>query len=86
MIINWKTLGQIRSQLCCIVGILTVISIIMSLDGSVDLAGHLGGMAGGLASGVAIFPGIRPKPKPFMIAGAGSLCAYFLIMFLVFYL
>lgn len=59
MTINWKTLGRMRGQLCCIIGLITFISILMSLDGTVDLAGHLGGMVGGYTSGLALFPGIR---------------------------
>ncbi len=58
----------------------------MSLTGKVDLAGHLGGLAGGLTSALALFPGIKPKPKQFMLAGIGSLTAYLLTMFLIFYL
>ncbi len=86
MTINWKTLGRYRQQLCCIVGLLTVISILMSLDGTVDLAGHLGGMVGGYTGGLALFPGIKPKPRVMTMVGCGSLATYLLVMFLVFYL
>lgn len=87
--INWTTLGsagQLRSQLCCIIGVLTVISILMSFDSSIDLAGHLGGMVGGFTSGIALFPGIKQKHKAFFIGGCASLSGYLLTMFLVFYL
>lgn len=86
MTINWNTLGRIRSQLCCIVGIITFISVIMSLGGSVDLAGHLGGMVGGYTCSLAIFPGIRPKPKQLMIGGAAAYGIYVFVLLLVFYL
>lgn len=86
MIINWKTLGKMRSQLCCIIGIILFISIFMSLGGNVDLAGHLGGLVGGVTCGLGIFPGIKPKLKAFTIGGLGLLAAYILTMFLVFFL
>lgn len=86
MIINWKTLGPIRSQLCCIIGIITVMSVLMSLDGTTDLAGHLGGMFGGLTSGLAIFPGIQPKRKFLALGGAVCFGLYMLGMLLGFYL
>ena len=86
MTINWKTLGQMRSQLCCVIGIITVISVLMSLDGTVDMAGHLGGLVGGYVCGLAIFPGIQPKSKKIAMGGAIGLAAYILVTFLVFYL
>lgn len=86
MTINWGTLGRIRSQLCCIVGIITFMSIFMSLGGTVDLAGHLGGMVGGYTCALAIFPGIKPKNKYLMIGGGAAYGIYVLAMLLVFYL
>jgi hypothetical protein len=86
MIINWKTLGNLRSQLCCIIGLITFMGILMSFDGTTDMAGHLGGLFGGLTSGIAIFPGIQPKNKKFSFVGGGLLTAYMLAMLLVFYL
>lgn len=86
MTINWKTLGQMRSQLCCIIGMITFISILMSLDGTVDLAGHLGGLVGGYTCGLAIFPGIEPKNKLIRTGGIVALTGYLLVTFLVFYL
>lgn len=86
MIINWKNLGRIRSQLCCIIGIIIFISVIMSINGTIDIAGHLGGLAGGFGYSLAAFPAIRQKSKAFTIAGGIFLASYMLIMFLVFYL
>ncbi len=86
MIINWKTLGRIRSQLCCMVGIILFISILTSFSDSVDLAGHLGGLVGGITCGLGIFPGIKPKLKAFTFVGLGLLAAYIVTMFLVFFL
>lgn len=50
------------------------------------MAGHLGGLAGGLTFGLAAFPGIKPKPKLFVIGGFTLLSVYSLTMFLIFYL
>lgn len=86
MTINWKTLGPVRSQLCCIIGFITVISVLMSLDGTVDLAGHCGGLLGGYLCALAIFPGIETKKRYFTIGGAAALGIYFLVTLLVFYL
>ena len=59
MIINWNSLGNIRSQLCCIVGLIIFFSFIFSLGETVDVMGHLGGLLCGTLSGLAMFPGIR---------------------------
>lgn len=86
MIINWNALGAIRSQLCCIIGIIIFFSIIFSLGDKVDFAGHMGGLLCGLLSGLALFPGIRDKNKFIALGGGAALAAYFLVMFLVFFL
>ncbi len=86
MTINWTSLGRVRSQLCCIVGLITFLGVLTSLNGEVDLAGHLGGMFGGYTCGIALFPGIRQKDKRFIIAGGSALAIYVLVMLLVFYL
>lgn len=86
MAINWQVLGKIRSQLCCIIGLITFMLIFSSLGSGIDMAGHLGGLAGGLTFGLAAFPGIKPKPKLFVIGGFTLLSVYSLTMFLIFYL
>ena len=86
IIINWYSLGSIRSQLCCIVGIIVLFSTLFSIGDKVDFAGHMGSLLGGILCGLAIFPGIRPKNKYLTLGGGGALCGYFLVMFLVFFL
>jgi rhomboid protease GluP len=86
MTINWTVLGRVRSQLCCIVGLITFLAVLTSLNGEVDLAGHLGGMFGGYMCGIAIFPAIKQKDKRFTIVGTSCLAIYLLVMLLVFYL
>ena len=86
MIINLSTLGQVRTTLCCIIGFIIFFSVLFSMGNGVDIAGHMGGMTGGLFYGLAFYPGIREKKKYFTLGGAGALAAYFLVMFLVFYL
>ena len=63
-----------------------IFTVLFSLDSSVDFGGHLGGFIGGYFSGIMLFPGIRPKNNYLTLAGAGALAAYFLVMFLVFFL
>lgn len=67
MTINWKTLGAIRGQICCILGLILFIGILSSISPNVDIAGHLGGLVGGYICGIGLFPGIKPKPKIFML-------------------
>lgn len=86
MIINWKVLGRIRSQLCCIVGLITFILLFSSMGQGVDSAAHLGGLFGGLACGLALFPGIKEKKKQMTIGGAIALILYSLTVLLIFYL
>lgn len=86
MTINWQSLGAIRNQICCIVAMIIIFTVLFSLDSSVDFGGHLGGFIGGYLSGIMLFPGIRPKNNYLTLAGAGALAAYFLVMFLVFFL
>lgn len=86
MILNWDVLGDLKTQLCCIIGFIVIISIISSFSSEVDLQGHLGGLIGGLLLCLGVFPALRDKKKAFTIIGAGGLTIYFLITFLVFYL
>jgi membrane associated rhomboid family serine protease len=67
-------------------GIILFISIFSSLSGNVDFAGHIGGLLGGYLCGLAIFPGIRPKPKNFIIIGTLGLGIYIMTMLLLVYL
>ena len=86
MVINWHTLGAIRSQLCCIIGIIVIFSTLFSLGDKVDFAGHMGGLLCGFLCGLAVFPAIRDKNRYLTLGGAAALAAYFLVMFLVFFL
>lgn len=61
MTINWTTLGQygeIRSQICCTVGVLVFFSILFSFGSDIDMYGHFGGMIGGYFASLAFLPGI----------------------------
>lgn len=86
MTINWGVLGRLRSQLCCIIGILIVISILMSFDPSVDFAGHIGGLVGGYFSGLVLFPGIKQKNKKLFILGLCGLGTSLLVLLLLLYI
>lgn len=62
MTINWTTLGrygEIRSQICCTVGVLVFFSILFSFGSDVDTYGHFGGMIGGYFAALALLPGIE---------------------------
>ena len=64
MTINWQTLSvnrEIRSQLCCTIGILVFFAILFSLGYDIDLFGHIGGMIGGYLMALAMLPGIQNK-------------------------
>lgn len=59
LMINWQALerfGQVRSQICCIIGILVFFSFFMSFGPNVDFIGHLGGLIGGLLISLAVLP------------------------------
>ena len=86
MLMNWEVLGQLRTQLCCIIGIIVFLSIISSFSTGVDYLGHIGGIIGGFFLSLAAFPTILPKKKWMMGLGAGGLGGYFLTTFLVFFL
>lgn len=86
MTLNWNTLGQIRSQLCCIIGLILFMSILFSFSSGVDAAGHFGGLIGGYFTTLAVFPAIGEKHKYFVAGGIGGLIIYFLTTFLVFFL
>ena len=86
MFMNWEALAELRTQLCCIIGIIVFLSIISSFSTGVDYLGHLGGIIGGFFLSLAAFPTILPKKKWVMGLGAGGLSGYFLTTFLVFFL
>jgi rhomboid protease GluP len=88
MTINWQTLSfnkDIRSQLCCTIGILVFFSLLFSLGSDIDLYGHLGGMIGGYFMALAILPGMQNKKKIFMMAGAGGLAGYLVLITILFF-
>ena len=89
MTINWTTLGrygELRSQICCTVGVLVFFSILFSFGSDVDMYGHFGGMIGGFFAALALVPGIEQKDKKFYIAGCVGLGLYLLGTFLGFFL
>jgi hypothetical protein len=89
MTINWQTLGQygdMRSQLCCTIGILVFFSILFSFGSDVDMYGHFGGMIGGYLVGLAVLPGIQEKSPKFIPIGWSCFGGYLLITFLTFFL
>ena len=89
MTINWQTLagyGEVRSQLCCTIGILVFFSILFSIGEGVDMYGHFGGMIGGYLVGLALLPGIKEKYKKFVTIGGAVFVTYLLVTFLVFFL
>lgn len=62
LIINWVALerfGQVRSTLCCIIGILVVFSLLFSIGSSIDGIAHIGGLVGGLLISLAVLPGMQ---------------------------
>lgn len=86
MIMNWEVLGELKTQLCCIIGFIVVMSVISSFSSEVDALGHFGGLIGGILLCLGAFPALREKKKVFTLVGGIGLGAYFLITFLVFYL
>lgn len=89
MTINWKTLGrygEVRSQICCTVGVLVFFSILFSFGSDVDMYGHFGGMIGGYFAALSLVPGIEQKNNKFLIVGYAGLGLYFLGTLLGFFL
>ncbi len=89
MTINWVTLGRygdIRTQICCTIGVLLFFSILFSLGSDVDLYGHLGGMIGGYFVALAILPGIELKNQKFVVAGWAGIAVYMVVTLLCFFL
>lgn len=86
MLMNWKILAPVRTQLCCIIGLIIFFSILSSLTSRVDAMGHLGGLIGGFLISLTLFPAIVEKPKYLIGIGGGGLAGYFLTTFLVLFL
>lgn len=62
LVINWAALGrygQVRSQLCCLIGIMLFLSLLFSFGQNIDAMGHLGGLLGGFLISLAVLPGIE---------------------------
>jgi hypothetical protein len=87
MTMNWSTLGrygEIRTQVCCTVGVLVFFSILFSFGSDVDMYGHFGGMIGGYFIGLAILPGMEEKDTKFVVAGWAGFIIYMLATLLSF--
>ena len=59
MTMNWNYLGAIKSQVCCLIGIILFFSIMLSFSSGIDAAGHFGGLIGGYFITLAIFPALE---------------------------
>lgn len=86
MAINWSTLILIRSQLCCLIGMMVFFAMLFSIGGIYGFASFCGGLLGGFCSSLALFPGIRHKDWIYIVAGVAGIIIYWLTMFLIFYL
>jgi len=89
LIINWVALeryGNVRSTLCCIIGILVVFSLLFSIGSSIDAIAHIGGLIGGILISLAILPGIQEKNRVLTMIGLGGIVGMNFITFLVFFL
>lgn len=93
LIMNWgalKKLGPMRRELVCAIGVITFISIlltVMSFSNRVDVFGHLGGFATGLCGALLILPRIDgSRGLITRILGGIGLLAFFLPTFLVMFL
>lgn len=88
MTMNWKALAayrDIRSQLCCTIGILVFFSLLFSFGSDVDIFGHLGGMVGGYFVSLAILPGIGQKSKKLIYFGAVGYVVFTVLAFVLFF-
>jgi hypothetical protein len=84
--INWNTLYLIRTQLACLIGMMTFFAMLFSFGGVNGFSCFFGGLIGGYLCSLSILPGIKPKSKLFIIAGIAGVVLYWLTMFLIFYL
>ena len=89
LIINWTALeryGNVRSTLCCVIGILVVFSLLFSIGSSIDAIAHVGGLIGGILISLAILPGIAQKSRLLTIIGICGIVGVNMITFLIFFL
>ncbi len=84
--INWSALPLIRGQLAAIIGIMIFFAMLFSIGGYYGFACFMGGLFGGYIGGLALFWGIRGRSWLFTAIGAATVLAYWLTMFLIFYL
>lgn len=84
--LNWKQLLLIRTQLTCMIGMITFFAMLFSIGGIYGFACFAGSVLGGFACGVGIFPPFKGRDIVIMLAGLGGVAAYWLTMFLIFYL
>jgi hypothetical protein len=84
--INWESLFLIRTQLCCMIGMISFFAMLFSIGGTYGFAGFSGAIIGGFCCSLAIFPGIKSKGWIIIAAGAAGVTLYWLMMFLIFYL
>lgn len=83
--IHWEMLSLIRSTVLCIIGMLTFFAFLFSI-GTYGFSCFCGGMVGGYLSGLALLQGLKPKKFVYIAIGIIGLVAYWIMMFLVFYL
>jgi membrane associated rhomboid family serine protease len=86
MAINWTVLAEIRTQLCCIIGVMCFFFLLSSFGDGISFAGHAGGFLGGLLWGMAILPPVGTKNIYVTIAGWAGISIYLLTTFLVLFL
>lgn len=84
--INWSALSLIANQLGCLIGMLIFFGMMFSFSGYYGFSCFFGSILGGYLVGLAILPGIRKKSWIVIAVGVGGIIAYWLTMFLIFYL
>ncbi len=84
--INWSTLYLIRSQLLCIIGMMTFFAMLFSIGGIYGFANFFGAFFGGFACSLALFKPIKDRNVIMIGAGITGVVLYWLMMFLIFYL
>lgn len=68
------------------IGMITFFAMLFSIGGMYGFACFAGSVFGGFACGVGIFPPFKGRDLVFMLVGLGGVAAYWLTMFLIFYL
>lgn len=84
--INWQALFLIRTQLACMIGMMTFFAMLFSIGGIYGFANFCGGLVGGYACSLGIFKPIKERDLIFTVAGLVGVALYWLMMFLIFYL